>query len=288
MHGWLILDKPTGMSSAHAVAKVKHILKPSKIGHAGTLDPLASGILPLALGEATKTVPYMMDTDKTYAFTVAWGERRDTDDREGKVVATSPKRPSKEQIEAILCQFMGAIEQIPPQFSALKAGGERAYDLARAGKVADLKSRKVLIHSIEITNYHAENTDFICKCGKGTYIRSMARDMGEVLGCHGHVSALRRLSVGKFTEKDAISLEVLPEIVHKGGLGLLPVEAALDDILAFEVTTDQAMRLMRGQSFPVELVSDETVLARHDGKAVALCNVSQGQMKPVRVFNIQD
>jgi tRNA pseudouridine55 synthase len=288
MNGWIILDKPTGMTSAHAVAKVKRLLKPKKIGHAGTLDPLASGVLPLALGEATKTINYMMDAAKSYAFTVTWGEKRDTDDREGKAIATSDKRPSLDEIQAVLPRFIGEIEQMPPQFSALKVDGERAYDLARDGKIVDLKPRKVRVDSLKITASGPDFATLICYCGKGTYIRSIARDLGDILGCFGHVSMLRRLSVGKFSENDAISLENLDKIVHKGGLKLLPVESALDDILALEITPPQATLLQRGQAIQVTLVSNrnETVLARCDGQPVAICEVANGSMKPCRVFNV--
>jgi tRNA pseudouridine55 synthase len=380
LNGWLILDKPTGMTSAHAVNKVKRLLLTSpergevaalaagggdsrsislgatpsrptatlpplgggnklKIGHAGTLDPLASGILPLALGEATKTINYMMDAAKSYAFTVSWGEKRDTDDREGKVIASSDKRPTLEEINAILPRFIGEIEQMPPQFSALKVDGERAYDLAREGKVAELKARRVRVDSLEIASPlggeaarlgHAlrmslveregvisdstscspsriskdllsskskksglpplgggeVSTTFLCHCGKGTYIRSIARDMGDILGCYGHVSSLRRLSVGKFSEKDAISLENLEKMVHTGRPKLLPVESALDDILALDIPPPQATLLQRGQAIQVPHSPNTTVLARCDGKPVAICEVSQGTMKPVRVFNL--
>lgn len=258
-----------------------------KIGHAGTLDPLASGVLPLALGEATKTIPYMVDKGKAYAFTVTWGEQRDTDDSEGKTVATSPKRPTREEIEAILPQFTGNILQTPPMYSAIKVEGERAYALARAGETVELKPRNVCIDTLTVNSYHADNTSFICHCSKGTYIRSLARDMGDKLGCYGYISVLRRLAVGKFTENDAISLDNLEKLVHKDApIKVLPVESALDDIPALEIEPDQAARLKRGQNVPVKLVSEESVLARCDGLPIALCSVSQGQMKPVRVFNL--
>lgn len=286
MNGWLILDKPTGMTSAHAVNRVKRLLKPKKIGHAGTLDPLASGILPLALGEATKTINYMMDAAKSYTFTVSWGEKRDTDDREGKVIASSGKRPTLEEIKGVLPRFIGEIEQMPPQFSALKVDGERAYDLAREGKVAELKARKVRVDSLEMTEYTPQAATFICDCGKGTYIRAIARDLGDILGCFGHVSMLRRLSVGKFSEKDAISLENLEKMVHNGRLSLLPVESALDDILALDITPPQATLLKRGQAIPVTHIQNSIVLARSEGIPVAIGEVSQGSMKPIRVFNL--
>ncbi len=315
MHGWIILDKPSGITSAHVVAKVKRLLHPKKIGHAGTLDPLASGVLPLALGEATKTVPYMMDAGKAYCFTVTWGEERDTDDIQGRVTQTNSKHPSKAEIEAILDQFRGTILQTPPSYSAIKVNGERAYAMARQGQEVELKAREVIVKSLEFVipseaegspfgaakkdpstplrfaqdDQQSDSSSFICHCGKGTYIRSIARDMGRVLGCFGHVSALRRLRVGKFDESTAISLETLEEIVHKGGLGFLhPVESALDDILALDVDTNQAARLTRGQ--PVMLPQGDwkngSIMARHNGRLVAICEQSQDAIRPVRVFNI--
>lgn len=289
MHGWLILDKPSGITSAQAVHKVKKLLKPKKIGHAGTLDPLASGVLPLALGEATKTIPYMVDKHKSYRFTVAWGEERDTDDSEGGVKNISKNRPKESEISDILVHFRGKIMQIPPIFSAIKVAGERSYALARAGEAIELKPREIEVGSLTLESYTPDTATFICHCGKGTYIRSLARDMGQLLGCFGYVSKLRRLSVGKFSENDAISLDYLAEIVHKDAplTKVLPVESALDDILALDITPDQATLLKRGQPCPVTLVSkEETVLTREGGKAVALCSLSQGTMKPVRVFNL--
>jgi len=290
IHGWVILDKPSGITSAHAVAKVKRMLRPEKIGHAGTLDPLASGILPLALGEATKTVPYMMDAEKTYGFTVIWGVQTDTDDSEGQVVARSENRPKKEDILYILPDFMGDIQQLPPNYSALKVDGKRAYELAREGKEVELKPRQVTVHSLELVDYDAEKASFICRCSKGTYVRSLARDIGLKLGCLGHISVLRRLAVGHFTENHAISLEVLHEMVHNGATKVWPVDAALDDILAWEITPDQATLLKAGRVLPFSGIRAEetpiTLLARCEGRAVAICEGSQGTVKPVRVFNL--
>ena len=301
--GWIILDKPSGITSAHAVAKVKRLLKPSKIGHAGTLDPLASGILPLALGEATKTVPYMMDAAKAYSFTVTWGQERDTDDIMGKVTKTSDIRPERSQIEAVLPRFIGEIEQTPPDYSAIKIDGVRAYDAARDGEALELKARKVRVDSLNVIASEAKQsisgsprsdglamTEFICQCGKGTYIRSLARDIGRVLGCFGYISVLRRLQVGGFSEKDAISLEVMEEMRHKGDLSFLrPVESALDDILACNVSYDQAMLLKSGQTIlsPIAGIADGTkVQVRTQDMLVAIGEVLQGSVKPVRVFNL--
>lgn len=299
IHGWIILDKPSGITSAHAVAKVKHLFKPVKIGHAGTLDPLASGILPLALGEATKTVSFMMGGIKAYSFEVTWGQERDSDDMMGDITVTSDKRPPEAEIQALLGEFTGHIQQQPPSYSAIKVAGKRAYALARAGELPDLPPRTVTVHSLEITSYTPEKTTFTCVCGKGTYIRSLARDMGRKLGCYGHISVLRRLQVGNFTEKHAISLEVLEEMGHKGGPGfinpdfLLPVESALDDIPAMEVDSTQAALLKSGQA--INLPSDIPIaeegesipmLAQCDGKAIAICSAGEGKVKPVRVFNL--
>ncbi len=306
LNGWINLDKPLGISSAQAVAKVKHLLyklppeyragKKIAIGHAGTLDPLASGILPLAVGEATKTVSYMMDAAKSYAFTVTWGQERTTDDSAGEVVHESGNRPEINDINNILQQFTGNISQIPPNYSAIKLAGKRAYDLARSGQEVNIKPREVIVKSLEIYNLTTDNrqltTDFLCHCGKGTYIRSLARDMGRVLGCYGYVSSLRRVQVGKFNENNAISLENLSDMVHKGMVDFLqPVESALDDILAWDIDSTLAVRLRHGQTvdLPYNTEGDSEsifMLARYNGKPVAICKRSEGVMKPVRVFNI--
>jgi len=199
VHGWVVLDKPIGMTSTHAVAVLKRLFSAKRAGHAGTLDPLASGGLPIALGEATKTVPFVIDGRKRYRFTVAWGEERDTDDTEGKVTQTSDQRPSAEAIRALLPRFTGLIEQIPPQYSAIKVQGERAYDLARDGETVELKPRPVQIHELNLVE-HSDNGQsvFEAECGKGTYVRALARDIGRILGCFGHICALRRTLVGPF------------------------------------------------------------------------------------------
>jgi len=290
LHGWVILDKPTGITSAHAVAKVKRLLKPMKIGHAGTLDPLASGVLPLALGEATKTMPYVIEHDKKYLFTATWGQARDTDDMEGQITATSELRPSREAIEALLPHFTGTILQAPPSYSAIKIDGKRAYDLARSGQNPEMKPREVTVYKIEIVDYNQDATVFSCHCGKGTYIRSIARDMGQALGCFGTISALRRTQVGKFGLEHAISLELLADMVHKSDRCFVqPVEFALDDIPARNIDSDQALLLKRGHTIPLPSTMEEPgakILARHDGKVVAICEAGPGTMKPVRVFNL--
>ncbi len=207
--GWVILDKPIGMGSTEAVSKVKWLFYADKAGHAGTLDPLASGMLPIALGEATKTVPYVMDGAKVYRFTVAWGEERTTDDLEGTVSRSSDKRPSEDEVRALLPKYTGVIQQTPPQFSAIKIAGERAYDLAREGGVVDIPSREVEIGRLDIVAMDAGSTVFEVECGKGTYVRSLARDMGRDLGCYGHISELRRTEVEPFTEEDFVTVAEL-------------------------------------------------------------------------------
>src|SRR5580704_13145087 len=208
IHGWVVLDKPVGMTSTHAVAVIKRLFAAKRAGHAGTLDPLASGSLPIALGEATKTVPFVVDGRKTYLFTVRWGEERDTDDAEGRVVGTSASRPDAAAIRDQLPRFTGTIEQVPPRFSAVKIGGERAYDLARDGETVELAPRAVAIYRFDlVATPDADHARSSAECGKGTYVRSLARDLGRALGVLGHVSALRRSRVGPFGEADMKPLE---------------------------------------------------------------------------------
>ena len=217
VNGWLVLDKPVGMTSTHAVSVVKRLLQAKRAGHAGTLDPLASGLLPIALGEATKTVPFVMDGRKIYRFTVRWGEERDTDDAEGRATETSAERPTAEAIRALIPRFSGLIEQVPPRFSAVKIGGERAYDLARDGEVVELAPRPIEIHHLELVETpDPDHSVLAAECGKGTYVRALARDMGRALGCFGHVAALRRTAVGPFTEQIATDLEALQRMAQPG------------------------------------------------------------------------
>src|SRR3954463_6052325 len=256
VHGWVILDKPIGMTSTHAVAVIKRLFSAKRAGHAGTLDPLASGGLPIALGEATKTVPFVMDGRKRYRFTVAWGEERDTDDTEGRVTQTSELKPSPGAIRGLLPQFTGVIEQTPPQYSAIKIAGERAYDLARDGETVALQPRTVEIHELTLVEQpDSGHAVFEAECGKGTYVRALARDMGRILGCFGHICALRRTHVGPFGEQDMISLERLEALCDRAASGegsladaLLPVETALDDTRALPATGADASGLRRGQA----------------------------------------
>jgi tRNA pseudouridine55 synthase len=298
VHGWVLLDKPVGMTSTHAVGAVKRLFTAKRAGHAGTLDPLASGCLPIALGEATKTVPFVMDGRKRYRFTVRWGEERDTDDAEGKVVGTAEGRPTAEAIRALLPRFTGLIEQVPPKFSAVKIEGERAYDLARDGETVELKARPVEIHRLELVEFpDADHAVFEAECGKGTYVRALARDMGRLTGALGHVTALRRTAVGPFGEDDMISLEELQALCHRAAAGegsladaLMPVETALDDIPALAVSKADAARLQRGQAVLLRgrdaPIFRGSVYVTASGRLVALAEVDRGEIVPKRVFNL--
>jgi len=298
VHGWVILDKPVGMTSTHAVSIVKRLFTAKRAGHAGTLDPLASGCLPIALGEATKTVPFVMDGRKAYRFSVRWGEERDTDDAEGRVVATNDARPLVDDIRRILPQFTGAIEQVPPQFSAIKIDGERAYDIARDGETVELKGRLVDIHRLDLVEVPDHNhAVFEAECGKGTYVRALARDIGRLLSCRGHVSALRRTEVGPFAEQDMIPLERLESLCHRAAAGeltlaqtLLPVETALDDIPALAISKADAARLQRGQAVLMRgrdaPVFCGMVYVTASGRLIALAEVDRGEIVPKRVFNL--
>ena len=297
-HGWLILDKPQGLTSTDAVTRVKRLYQAQKAGHAGTLDPLATGILPIAFGEATKTVPYVVDGEKSYRFSVTWGAETDTDDVDGKVTKTSDARPERAAIEALLAEFTGDIQQTPPQYSAIKVDGNRAYDLAREGQVFELAARTVTVHELRLTEHTPDNTvsTFDCDCGKGTYVRSLARDMGRLLGCYGHVTVLRRTRVGPFTESAAISLDKLIEIADSAAgrdglmVSLRPVETALDDIPALSVTPADAARLNRGQPILIRgagapiLTGPAYALCK--GSLVAIGEIQQGELHPLRVFNL--
>ncbi|WP_181703732.1 tRNA pseudouridine(55) synthase TruB [Chthonobacter albigriseus] len=297
VHGWVVLDKPVGMTSTQAVGAIKRIFGTSKAGHAGTLDPLASGMLPIALGEATKTVPFVQDGEKLYRFTVRWGAETTTDDTEGAVVAASDHRPTAAEIEAILDGFEGEILQTPPAFSAIKVDGERAYDLARAGEEVILEARPVVIHRLDLVETPDPDTAvFETECGKGTYVRALARDMGRRLGTRGHVTQLRRLGVGPFGEADMIPLDFLQEIRHDDArigelaAALRPVETALDDIPALAVTGTDANRLRSGQSVLLRgrdaPVFEGPAYATCQGQLIALGEVERGELHPRRVFNL--
>ena len=299
VNGWIVLDKPTGMTSATAVGAVKRRMNAQKAGHAGTLDPLATGVLPIALGEATKTVSYIMDGSKRYSFTVRWGVETETDDSEGAVTSESPVRPGRDEIEAALDGFTGEIEQIPPAYSAIRVDGRRAYDLARAGAPPDLAPRKVVIEEIRLTKLpDADHATFEAVCGKGTYMRALARDLARALGTAGHLVALRRTAVGPFDEKVAISLDELGENMQSAPAlrHLLPVETALDDIPALAVTEVEAGSLRNGQAVSLlrkadldriaEFRDGDTVLATAGGRPVALTRYAAGEIHPVRVLKL--
>ncbi len=292
LDGWLIIDKPLGRSSAQIVGRIKYLIKQAgfklKVGHGGTLDPLATGVLPIAIGEATKTVAYVMDGRKAYRFTVKWGEARDTDDAEGKVTERSDKRPIKQEIDAILGSFIGEISQMPPKFSAIKVSGQRAYALARADKEVTLQPRLVRIEQLILRDHGPETATFDVICGKGTYIRSLARDLALSLGTVGHVSELRRTMVGPFTENAAISLDKVESLVHSARLAaqILSVEAPLADIPALELNEMDAERLRFGQAIPVSGADAKTVRARSDERLVALAKIESGKLQPLRVFNL--
>jgi tRNA pseudouridine55 synthase len=294
VHGWLVLDKPAGMTSTQAVGAVRRAFGAQKAGHAGTLDPLATGILPIALGEATKTVPYAVDGQKEYRFTVRWGVETDTDDAEGSAVATSDARPERAAIEALLPSFTGEILQTPPTFSAVKIDGERAYDLARAGEAVELEARPVVIDRLALVDCPDRDTAvFAAQCGKGTYVRSLARDMGRALGCRGHVIALRRTRVGSFGEEDAVTMGQLTAAAagaDEGALKVLlrSVEAALADLVVLRVSREDTVRLLRGQSVLVrgqDLPPPGPAYATCKGHLVALGLIEKGQLRPTRVFN---
>lgn len=295
--GWLILDKPQGMTSTQAVTKVRRLFDAAKAGHAGTLDPLATGVLPIALGEATKTVPFAVEGLKTYRFTIRFGAETDTDDAEGAVTAESEARPSSEAIAAMLSRFTGEISQVPPRFSALKVDGARAYDLARDKEEFELAPRMVSIERLLlVSRSDPDHCVLETECGKGTYVRALARDLGEALGCFAHVTELRRTRVGPFGEEAAISLAKLEELGHSAAgrdalLGVLkPVQTALDDIPALAISGQDAARLKRGQ--PVLLRGRDApilkgpVYATSRGSLVAVGEVSQGELRPTRVFNL--
>ena len=301
MIGWLNLDKPEGISSAKAVAIARRAYGIKKIGHAGTLDPLASGVLPLAIGEATKTVQYVMSHEKTYSFTVTFGTATDSDDLEGKVIERSDVRPTKAALQAALTQFTGCIQQTPPAYSAIKIDGKRAYALAREGKAPVMQAREVDVYSLAITSLEFVANDdsllssatLICHCGKGTYIRSLARDLARALGTVGHVSMLRRTAYGAFTEKNALSLAILEKAASNPACcaemlisQLISVESVLDDITAIEADDAEWWKLSHGQVLTREDVNDEqTVTVKHQGLIRAMASVQAGKVKIKRVIH---
>jgi tRNA pseudouridine55 synthase len=307
VHGWLVLDKPEDFTSTDAVSVVRRLFNANKAGHAGTLDPLASGVLPIALGEATKTVPWLMEAEKSYRFTIRWGVSTDSQDREGKVVAESDVRPSAAAVAEALEGFLGEIEQVPPQFSAVKVDGERAYDLAREGHTVELKPRQVVLHEARLADApDADHAIIEVRCGKGFYIRALVRDIAATLGAEGHVAKLRRTAVGGFDEASAVGLDELKALVHKAAAfeALRPVETALADIPAVAVNGEDAFKLRQGR--PIVLLphviedlkhrfkprtiagvdASRAAVAMFGGSAVALGDVRAGRFSPSRVFHL--
>ncbi|HEX4532801.1 MAG TPA: tRNA pseudouridine(55) synthase TruB [Rhizomicrobium sp.] len=304
VHGWVIIDKPEGITSTQVVGAVRRIFDAQKAGHAGTLDPLATGVLAVAFGEATKTVPYAMDAQKTYRFTACWGEARDSDDTEGKVIATSDKRPTRDEIEAAIPRFMGQVVQTPPAYSAIKVQGERAYDLARDGEEVVLEPRTVEIEAVRLVETpNADHSVFEMTCGKGTYVRAWVRDIALALGTVGHVSQLRRTAIGGFSESQSVPLETLKGFMHSPAAfeHLRPLSTALDGIPALAVSGPDAVRLRSGNpilmranlfariadAFPDtdDLQGLTVYLSTAEGEPVALAELAQGELRPFRVFN---
>lgn len=292
VHGWVVLDKPVGMTSTQAVGAVRRLFEAQKAGHAGTLDPLATGILPIALGEATKTVPFAVDGEKAYRFTVRFGAETDTDDAEGQVVRTSDVLPTLQDIENVLPDFTGEISQVPPAFSAIKVDGNRAYDLARSGEEVVLEPRWIIVEDLRLMDMPDAATAVLeAECGKGTYVRALARDIGRALGSAAHVVALRRTCVGPFDEQMSVQLSTLQEAAEAGEIDryLQPVEAALDDIPGLSVGPNDAASLARGQAVLVRgrdaPVLNGAAYAHFKGRILALGELEKGAFKPTRVFN---
>ena len=297
LHGWLIIDKPVGPGSTQMVSAVKRALREGeypkvKVGHGGTLDPLASGVLPIALGEATKLCGRMLDSDKVYEFTIGFGVETSTLDAEGEVVATSDVRPDPAEVKAVLPHFTGAIEQMPPAYSALMIEGKRAYDRARAGEDVQMKTRAVTVRSLSVVDARSDEVTLTAVVSKGTYIRSLARDIARALGTVGSVTMLRRTKAGPFTLSQAISLDKLGELAKARALeqALLPLTAGLDDIPALPVTPDQARLLRQGQKAIGIAAQPGLYLATDQSVPVALVELSEGELRPelrvVRGFNL--
>jgi tRNA pseudouridine55 synthase len=295
INGWLVIDKAPDITSTQVVNEVKRLTQAQKVGHGGTLDPLATGVLPIAMGEATKTVAYVMDERKGYEFTLRFGEARDTDDAVGAVTETSDLRPTDEEIRAALPSFIGLIQQVPPQYAAVKVQGERAYDIARRGETVELAPREIRVDGLELTGRpDRDRAEFRMTCGKGAYVRAIARDLGQALGCHAHVAALRRTEVGGFNVGNAVSLSALARIVEDDTLPqvLVPMTTALAGIPALAVTEPQALRLRSGQPIRVTpallgegMGETATVRAMRAGELVALARLEGMELSPLRVFH---
>lgn len=289
INGWLLLDKPKGITSAKAVAMVKKYCSVKKIGHAGTLDPMASGVLPLAIGEGTKVMRFAVAHEKTYQFTIKWGEESDTGDAEGKIITRSETRPEQTEIEAIFPKFTGTIMQQPPAYSAIKIGGKRAYALARAGEEVDIPAREITIHELTLLAHNPPFTTFRTRCSKGTYIRSLGSDIAKELGGHAHVTELIREKIGKFSLNDTILLDHLEKIVHSARLSevILPVDSVLDDIPVLECSTEDAKKIKHGQRVLfLNQPNREIVRMYSSGDLIALGGMQNNLFKPTRVFNL--
>lgn len=300
LNHWIVIDKALGVTSNDVLRDLKRLLNVKKMGHAGTLDPLASGVLPVAIGEATKTVPYIQDREKEYEFTVEWGKATNTDDAEGEVIETSDGRPDRGAIEAILPQFTGAISQVPPKFSAIKIDGKRAYAMARAGEEVELKAREVQILRLEVIDTpDIDHASFRVTCGKGTYVRSLARDIARALGTCGYVTQLRRTRVGNFQQNQAISLDFLAKIEYGPHTfdGFVPIKTALDDIPVLPISASQEKILRNGGAFPLltkaevekipNLAPGMLLLTVNDQQTpVAITRFDRARVQPVRIFNL--
>lgn len=286
-HGWLNLDKPIGISSAQAVTQVKKIFGIKKAGHLGTLDPLASGVLPIALGEATKTIPYLSCDSKTYNFTIKWGEQKTTDDLDGDTIKTSDIKPEYNQINCATKNFVGEIIQTPPQFSAIKINGTRAYKLARSGQKANIKPRLVRIYELKLISVDTINNsaDFSMTCGSGVYVRSIARDLGVTLNCLGHITQLRRTMVGNFRETESVTIEQLTKKDKT-----IPIASALESILKVEISAEEVRKIRKGQEIILNnlrnLKNCDTFCTIVGNIPIAICSFTHGRVKPIRVFNI--
>lgn len=294
-HGWIVLDKPRGLGSTQAVSAVKRVLRQggyakTKVGHGGTLDPLAEGVLPIALGEATKLAGRMLDASKIYEFTIRFGEETDTLDTEGEVIERSDLRPNLAEIESVLSRFTGSIEQAPPAYSAIKIDGKRAYDRARAGEEVEMKVRKVEIFALELGAFNESDATLTAHVSKGTYIRSLARDVAHALGTVGHVTYLRRIKAGPFHQNQAISLDKLEDLGKGAPLQdlILPLGAGLDDIPALKLDSVSAQAVRQGRVLTEMPQSDGLYLARLGNVPVALMELTAGTAKVVRGFNLPD
>ena len=289
VHGWVCLDKPAGLTSTQAVGQLRWLYNAKKAGHAGTLDPLASGVLPIAFGEATKTVAIVQDGVKSYHFTVRWGEERDTDDSEGRVIASSQARPEPAAIQALLPRFVGLFSQTPPIYSAIRIGGERAYDLAREGEAIVMAPREVVVHRLALISSQRDFARFEAECGKGVYVRAIARDIGRALGCGGHVTGLRRMRVGPFRIEGAIGLDDLKGSPERSAAALQPVSAGLAEWRALAVDRDGAATLRRGQKLLLrgrDAPAEGPAYAACFGAPVAFGAIEAGYFVPTRVFNL--